>query len=458
MEQQITEQVSNAVRHKNFSSALFYMSYSKHFCNKLFIGIFHYENLNYHKALNLLNTYNTKTSKYYEALCYMKIKRYDRAVNSLNNIVSSKIDEDVRINEYFDSFYITNMEYVHELLGECYTQIGKRDDGLRFYMYAFEMNPLINSFNNLIVEGLNVKLKKSTDYFKDRVNYLKIKSENLIEKYKNEDVERGSYFLSECARIFFEEGKYNEAGILFEYIRRNDPHYYEHLDIYSTLLWHKKETDKLAFLCRTLIEYIPESYITWTALGNYFSLKYDHARALVCFKRSTYIHNHHYALSLLGHEYIIKQDYNTAMKYFVQSLKMYKNNYNALFALGIVYSHTGKSENAEYYFLKGIKLNNRNIKLKFMMMQFYNRHGNFDKAFSLFNSALNIQTTNLEEILNNLKQRNLNENEEMIVLEGIDYIKQKGAKKICEEILDLIKYRGKNYFYKKELVYEKNKF
>merc|ERR1719359_1006306 len=49
-------------------------------------------------------------------------------------------------------------------------------------------------------------------------------------------------------RCYFEMCKYNEASHYFEQVREVCPHQLEGLEIYSTILWHMKDSVGLTFL------------------------------------------------------------------------------------------------------------------------------------------------------------------------------------------------------------------
>ena len=80
---------------------------------------------------------------------------------------------------------------------------------------------------------------------------------------------------------------YTNAIIWFEQVEEVDPYSYELMDVYSNILYVREESGKLSYLAYRMFQndkYRPE---TCFVLGNYYSLKNDHTRAMVYFKRAT---------------------------------------------------------------------------------------------------------------------------------------------------------------------------
>lgn len=459
MQKVIFDRVQKSYFHRNLESAIFQLEFTEHRNRNIYLGILHYENQSYTRALYYIKKHTTKTSKFYEALCYKGIKNYQKAVDSLVFILEGKTEDEMDSETFFDLFTVHNNEYIHELLGECLTHINEREQAINAYTSGCNIYPLYGSFMNLLLEGKIPRSRNEgafeNEFIRDLVLFTKTRDENLLLKYKSNIPGVGTYFIGECARLCIDDGDFDRASVLLENIRKMEPFNLSFSHFHSTLLWYTKETEKLAQLCKTLIEYVPNSHILWIALGNYFSLKFDHARSITCFKRSLHIHTNYYSLLLLGHEYILKQEYTLANKCFTQSTRHFKNNFNAFFSTGIIQASSGKNENAEHFFLKAIKLNSRNIKLKVLLMEFYNRNQASQKACPIFLEVFGLNDLNPDSIMKIIKSQRLSQNEEWAMLELIDYLLTQGHRDKCEEIIEAVRYKGRIYQRKRELIYGK---
>ena len=83
-----------------------------------------------------------------------------------------------------------------------------------------------------------------------------------------------------------------------------DPHRIEGIDAYSNILYVKEDFAKLAHLAHRISntnKYTPE---TCCVIGNYYSLKQQHEKAVTYFRRALRLNRDYLsAWTLLGHEY-----------------------------------------------------------------------------------------------------------------------------------------------------------
>lgn len=452
MDNNLLSKALTSARHQNIEAAIFQLSFTNFEYKNLLLGIFYYLNGEYLRAVNFLSEYKTKTSLFYLALAHIKNKDYKLAVECLSIIFNSRTlpDHDTIYNAY----RITDDEYILELHAECLTQINEREKALQKYAESAQTYPLPRSCKNLLIESRCVTFGNSfgpeSRLFADLNAFKAAKNKDLLQKYADK-TEYCLFFKSEAARLLFEDGNSHDALMIFNEIKKLDNLYLNNIDIYSTMLWYQKDDVNLGFLCRKLVDSIPRSSITWLVLGNYFSLKMDHVKSIQCLKRSVIIEANHYPLTLLGHEYIIKQDYTLAAKFFTQSLKKYKNNFNALFGLGVVYSTINKIENAEYYLKKATKINPVNLRLKFYVMQFYNKIKEYSKAIAIFCDVFSCSINTLD-IAAVFADHNLDEDRESILLESIDFFMFNDMQATCNFILENVRYRGKAFYHKQKIV------
>ena len=88
-------------------------------------------------------------------------------------------------------------------------------------------------------------------------------------------------------------------------MRNADPHKLETLDTYSNILYVKENAPALGHLARQAVKVSKFTPEACCIVGNYFSLKSDHEKAVVYLKRSTQLNKSFTpAWILLGHEYM----------------------------------------------------------------------------------------------------------------------------------------------------------
>ena len=79
---------------------------------------------------------------------------------------------------------------------------------------------------------------------------------------------------------------YEKAQNVFEQARETDPHRIEHLDAYSNILYVREKRAELSYLAHSAVRLAPHTPETCCVVGNYYSLKGKHERAILYFQRA----------------------------------------------------------------------------------------------------------------------------------------------------------------------------
>jgi len=166
------------------------------------------------------------------------------------------------------------------------------------------------------------------------------------------------WVLSHVGRAYFEKVNYHDAKLVFEQHRKVQSYRTEGMEIYSTLLWHMKQTLELSYLAHQLIEVDDRVPQSWCALGNCFSLQKEHESAIKFFQRALQLDaNFAYAHTLCGHEYAASDQLDKAIASFRNALRIDDRHYNAWYGLGMIYYRQEKYDLAEYHFRKALEIN-----------------------------------------------------------------------------------------------------
>ncbi|KAF7683342.1 Anaphase-promoting complex subunit 3 [Astathelohania contejeani] len=455
---QLENKIIACIKYKNFASAIFLATTYKK--NPLLLPILLYENREYSRALFHLRDFHCRTANFYKALCYKAKGEYEKAITHL-----LRRGEPTRpFNNLLDIFLIgeDGIENYYELLGELYTQAEDRTKALEYFKKSVNEYILLTASRELIMEEITTGLIKNTsnEYFRDRILFNSSLDKNISKKYIKYVPGIGSYFLMDSAKELFERGRIDESKNMFEFVRAKDIHFLDGLDVYSTLLWHSKDISRLGVLCNHLVDNHPYHHITWTALGNYFSHRSNHSRAVLCFQRSKLIRRDHYILSLLGHEFMMRNEFKSAIKHFLCSIKMYTRNYNASFGCGIAYSKTNRPENAEFFFKRSLEFNPTNPLLRLLYIQFLIRAGRHDHALDWIAGCFGVDRgASIDEMVRKIKVRVLsnarNETEDLILLELVEILIFFNLLALAMEIMEIIKSKGKSYDQKNMLIKDK---
>lgn len=155
------------------------------------------------------------------------------------------------------------------------------------------------------------------------------------------------WVLAQMGRTQYEQANYAEADKYFKRLRVIAPTRLEDMEVYSTVLWHLKKETELSFLAHEMIDSVWDSPEAWCALGNAWSLAYDHEQALRCFKRATQLDpKFAYAYTLQGHEHVENEEYDKALTAYRHAIAADKRHYNAYYGIGRVYEKLGNFDKA----------------------------------------------------------------------------------------------------------------
>jgi anaphase-promoting complex subunit 8 len=107
------------------------------------------------------------------------------------------------------------------------------------------------------------------------------------------------------AILFHNSRDFEEAEILFEELHRNDPYLIEGMDLFSNVLYVRRNYSKLCDLAHAMSMIDRFRAETCVCIGNYYSLKGDRKKAIESFSRAVQLdHNYSPAWTLLGHEHV----------------------------------------------------------------------------------------------------------------------------------------------------------
>ncbi|KAK5113014.1 hypothetical protein LTR85_011036 [Meristemomyces frigidus] len=199
------------------------------------------------------------------------------------------------------------------------------------------------------------------------------------------------WVLAQLGKAYYEAADYRSAEDCFARLMKLQPTRVEDMEVYSTVLWHLKKENALAFLCHTLRDQEFSAPQTWCAVGNAFSLSREHDQAIAAFKRATQLDDTFaYAWTLMGHEYIANEEFDAALSAFRRSVSVDRRCYGGWYGLGKSYERMGKLEEAEKHYRIGASINPSNATLLVcigvVLERLHNRRGalaNYTKALEL---------------------------------------------------------------------------
>ena len=163
--------------------------------------------------------------------------------------------------------------------------------------------------------------------------------------------------LGHMAEAHYNLREFDEAQNIYRDIRELDPYRIDGMDNYSNVLYVKEEFADLSHLAHHLVmtdKYRPE---TCCIVGNYYSLKSQHAKAVVYFKRALRLNPRYLsAWTLVGHEYVEMKNPAAAIDAYRHAVDINPRDFRAWYGLGQTYEILQMPYYAMYYYQQAVKL------------------------------------------------------------------------------------------------------
>ena len=146
---------------------------------------------------------------------------------------------------------------------------------------------------------------------------------------------KSSFLKTQQALLYYHAKEFDQAEQIFSDLLVSDPHRIDALDNYSNILYVMNMRPKLAFLAQVANatdKFRPE---TCCIVGNYYSLKSEHEKAVMYFRRAlTLDRNFLSAWTLMGHEFVEMKNTHSAIESYRRAVDVNRKDYRAWYGLG----------------------------------------------------------------------------------------------------------------------------
>ncbi|RZF48627.1 hypothetical protein LSTR_LSTR016989, partial [Laodelphax striatellus] len=147
-----------------------------------------------------------------------------------------------------------------------------------------------------------------------------------------------NYLLAQSAIAHHNKREVNTAILTFRELRKKDPYRLDNLDTLSNLLYVKEMSVDLAFLAHHASETDKYRVETCCVIGNYYSLRGEHQKAVMYFERALKLNPQYLsAWTLMGHEFMEMKNTHAAIQSYRQAIDVNRRDYRAWYGLGQTY-------------------------------------------------------------------------------------------------------------------------
>ncbi|EED17776.1 20S cyclosome subunit (APC8), putative [Talaromyces stipitatus ATCC 10500] len=198
-----------------------------------------------------------------------------------------------------------------------------------------------------------------------------------------------SFLKTERALLYYHSRDFEEASAIFADILIEFPHRLDSLDHYSNILYVMGARPQLAFVAQLATatdKFRPE---TCCVVGNYYSLKSEHEKAVMYFRRAlTLDRNFLSAWTLMGHEYIEMKNTHAAIESYRRAVDVNRKDYRAWYGLGQAYEVLDMSFYALYYYQRTAALKPYDPKMWLAVGTCYAKMGRLQHSIKAMKRAL----------------------------------------------------------------------
>ncbi|KAL5117354.1 Anaphase-promoting complex subunit 8 [Pleosporales sp. CAS-2024a] len=200
----------------------------------------------------------------------------------------------------------------------------------------------------------------------------------------------GSAFLkTQRALLYYHNKDFDDAEQIFSDLLISDPHRVDHLDNYSNILYVMGMRPKLAFLAQLATstdKFRPE---TCCVVGNYYSLKSEHEKAVMYFRRAlTLDRTFLSAWTLMGHEFVEMKNTHAAIESYRRAVDVNRRDYRAWYGLGQTYEVLEMHSYALFYHQRAAALRPYDPKLWMAVGQCFGKVGKNMNGIRAYKRAL----------------------------------------------------------------------
>ncbi|KAL8871191.1 MAG: hypothetical protein Q9174_002924, partial [Haloplaca sp. 1 TL-2023] len=180
-----------------------------------------------------------------------------------------------------------------------------------------------------------------------------------------------------------------EAESVFDAIIHTSPHRLDSLDIYSNALYVAGNRPKVAFLAQLATAtdlFRPE---TCVIVGNYYSMKSEHEKAVMYFRRALTLDRKCLsAWTLMGHEFVEMKNTHSAIESYRRAVDINRRDYRAWYGLGQTYEVLEMHHYALFYYQRAAGLRPYDTQMWHALGSCYEKLERYDQAIKAYKRAL----------------------------------------------------------------------
>ncbi|CAD6216188.1 GSCOCG00004406001-RA-CDS [Cotesia congregata] len=203
--------------------------------------------------------------------------------------------------------------------------------------------------------------------------------------------QKNGYILAQIAIAIHYKRDAEKAIETFKKIIKDDPYCLDNMDTYSNLLYVKEMRVELAYLAHRATSIDKYRLETCCIVGNYYSLRSDHQKAVMYFHRALKLNPQYLsAWTLLGHEFMELKNTNGAIHSYRQAIEVNRKDYRAWYGLGQTYEILKMPFYGLYYYKHAQRLRPHDSRMILALGEAYEKQDKIQDALKCYYKACNV--------------------------------------------------------------------
>ncbi|KAL0132742.1 hypothetical protein PUN28_000464 [Cardiocondyla obscurior] len=203
--------------------------------------------------------------------------------------------------------------------------------------------------------------------------------------------QKNGYVLAQTAIAVHYRRDVDNAIETFKRIIDEDPYCLDNMDTYSNLLYVKEMKVELADLAHRATQIDKYRLETCCIVGNYYSLRADHQKAVMYFHRALKMNPQYLsAWTLLGHEFMEMKNTNGAIHSYRQAIEVNRRDYRAWYGLGQTYEILKMPFYGLYYYKQAQLLRPHDSRMVLALGEAYEKQDKIQEALKCYYKACNV--------------------------------------------------------------------
>jgi len=214
---------------------------------------------------------------------------------------------------------------------------------------------------------------------------------NIYFSLQQHGFQKSTYLIAQTAIAFHNRRDVDTAINTFRQLQLCDPFRLDNLDTYSNLLYVKELRVELAHLAHLACEIDKYRVETCCVVGNYYSLRSEHQKAVLYFQRALKLNPHYLsAWTLMGHEFMEMKNTNAAIQSYRQALEVNRRDYRAWYGLGQTYEILKMFFYCLYYYKQAQQLRPNDSRMLIALGETYEKLEKIQDALKCYYKARSV--------------------------------------------------------------------